>query len=218
MKNALQKISVSVVEDDAKVRQMLVSWIRAEADLRFVSEWSDGLAAVKGLPQEVPNVVLMDINLPGLNGIQCVSQLKPALPETQFLMLTVYEDANHIYDALAAGASGYLMKETRRADLIAAIHDLHAGNSPMTGSIARKVVRAFQHSGEITQLSQRQRQVLEMLAQGYIYKEIADQLQISVTTVSCYIRRIYEKLHVQSRGQAVAKYAQIGSPISRGKL
>jgi len=210
-------ISVSVVEDDAKVRQMLISWIRAEADLRFVSEWSTGETAVNGLTQNAPNVVLMDINLPGLSGIQCVNRLKPVLPETQFLMLTVYEDANHVYDALAAGASGYLMKETRRTDLIAAIRDMHAGNSPMTGSIARKVVRAFQHSGEIAHLSPRQRQILEMLAQGYIYKEIADQLQISVTTVSCYIRRIYEKLHVQSRAQAVAKYAQIPSLAARNK-
>jgi DNA-binding NarL/FixJ family response regulator len=213
----MSKITVAVVEDDPKVRQMLVSWIKEEADLQFVVDCSNGLDAVKLLPQNHSNVVLMDINLPGLTGIECVGRLKPLLPQTQFLMLTVYEDANHVYDALAAGASGYLMKETRRADLIAAIHDLHAGNSPMTGSIARKVVRAFQQSGEIAELSHRQREVLEMLAKGYIYKEIADQLQISVATVACYIRRIYEKLHVQSRGQAVAKYAQISTPVSRGK-
>ncbi len=213
----MNTITLGLVEDDANVRQMLASWVSAEADLRVVGDFGDGREAVKALPQLAPNIVLMDINLPGLTGIECVARLKPNLPETQFLMLTVYEDANHIYNALAAGASGYLMKETRRAELITAIRDLQAGGSPMSGSIARKVVRAFQNPCEIARLSPRERQVLEMLAQGYIYKEIADQLQLSITTVSCYIRRIYEKLHVQSRAQAVAKYAQIPSLLARTK-
>lgn len=213
----MNTITLGLVEDDANVRQMLASWVSAEADLRVVGDFGDGREAVKALPELAPNIVLMDINLPGLTGIECVARLKPNLPETQFLMLTVYEDANHIYNALAAGASGYLMKETRRAELITAIRDLQAGGSPMSGSIARKVVRAFQNPCEIARLSPRERQVLEMLAQGYIYKEIADQLQLSITTVSCYIRRIYEKLHVQSRAQAVAKYAQIPSLLARTK-
>ncbi len=213
----MNTITLGLVEDDANVRQMLASWVNAETDLRVVGDFGDGREAVKALPELSPNIVLMDINLPGLTGIECVARLKPNLPETQFLMLTVYEDANHIYNALAAGASGYLMKETRRAELITAIRDLQAGGSPMSGSIARKVVRAFQNPCEIARLSPRERQVLEMLAQGYIYKEIADQLQLSITTVSCYIRRIYEKLHVQSRAQAVAKYAQIPSLLARTK-
>jgi len=213
----MNKITLAIVEDDRNVRQILVGWVSAEPDLQLVSELGDGLEAVKALPRVAPNIVLMDINLPGLTGIECVARLKPALPQTQFLMLTVYEDANHIYNALAAGASGYLMKETRRAELITAIQELHAGGSPMTGSIARKVVRAFQNPSEIAELSPRERQVLDLLAQGYIYKEIADLLQISVSTVNCYIRRVYEKLHVQSRGQAVAKYAQIPSLMARAK-
>jgi DNA-binding NarL/FixJ family response regulator len=213
----MKAITVAIVEDDLKVRQMLAAWVSAEKDLQLLGECGDGLEAVKAIPRMTPNIVLMDINLPGLSGIECVARLKPALPETQFLMLTVYEDANHIYQALAAGASGYLMKETRRVELTAAIRDLYAGGSPMSGSIARQVVRAFQKPSELTALSPRERQVLEMLAQGYIYKEIADQLQLSVTTVCCYIRRIYEKLHVQSRAQAVAKFAQIPSLLTGGK-
>jgi DNA-binding NarL/FixJ family response regulator len=139
-----------------------------------------------------------------------VRQLKPLLPETQFVMLTVYEDAEHIFNALAAGASGYLLKRMPRAELLAALKDVHAGGSPMSSNIARKVVQSFQRSdsqpSEAEDLSPREREVLGLLERGYLYKEIADSLQISVVTVNSYIRRIYEKLHVRSRAQAVAKY------------
>ena len=152
----------------------------------------------------------MDINLPGMTGIECVRQLKPLLPDTQFVMLTVYEDAEHIFNALAAGASGYLLKRMPRAELLAALKDVHAGGSPMSSNIARKVVQSFQRIGSQKSneedLSPREREVLGLLERGYLYKEIADSLQISVVTVNSYIRRIYEKLHVRSRAQAVAKY------------
>jgi DNA-binding NarL/FixJ family response regulator len=149
-----------------------------------------------------------------MNGIECVRKFKPRLPDTQFVMITVYEDANHVFNALSAGASGYLLKQTRRNELIDALKDVHAGGSPMSSQIARKVVQNFyrnetQSDGEIVELSPREREVLELLARGYLYKEIAEMLKISVQTVNTYIRRIYEKLHVRSRAQAVAKYAHL---------
>jgi len=162
--------------------------------------------------------VLMDINLPGLSGIDGVRRLKPRLPGTQFVMLTVYEDADHIFAALQAGASGYLLKQTPRQELLESLKDVYDGGSPMTSNIARKVVQAFQRSespvppagAEPTgseNLSPREREVLELLSRGYLYKEIVDVLKISRPTVNTYIRRIYEKLHVRSRSQAVAKFS-----------
>ncbi len=175
-------------------------------------------AAIATLPAEKPTVVLMDINLPGLSGIDCVCRLKPLMPETQFVMLTVYEDADHIFNALTAGASGYLLKRTPRAELLAALKDVHAGGSPMSSNIARKVVQSFRGTGpqpsETNDLSPREREVLELLARGYLYKEIAGSLQISGPTVNTYIRRIYEKLHVRSRSQAVAKLTHVPGAMS----
>jgi DNA-binding NarL/FixJ family response regulator len=208
-------ISVSIVEDDAQARQILSDWIRRTDGFRFVSEHGTAESALAHLPKENPTVVLTDINLPGLNGIECVRRLKPLLPGTQFVMLTVYEDADHIFHALSAGATGYLLKHTPRGELLAALKQVHAGGSPMTSNIARKVVQSFQQqappaaSADTSELSPRESEVLDLLARGYLYKEIADSLEISLPTVSTYIRRIYEKLHVRSRAQAVAKYAQI---------
>jgi len=208
-------ISVSIVEDDAQARQILSDWIRRTDGFRFVSEHGSAESALAGLPKENPTVVLTDINLPGLNGIECVRRLKSVLPGTQFVMLTVYEDADHIFHALSAGATGYLLKHTPRNELLAALKQVHSGGSPMTSNIARKVVQSFQQqappasSTDTYELSPRESEVLDLLARGYLYKEIADSLQISLPTVSTYIRRIYEKLHVRSRAQAVAKYANI---------
>jgi DNA-binding NarL/FixJ family response regulator len=203
-------ITVSIVEDDAPARQILTGWFRRAEGFRCLSDYGSAETALAHLPQERPAVVLMDINLPGMSGIECVRRLKALLPQTQFVMLTVYEDADHIFDALAAGACGYLLKQTPRQELLAALRDVHAGGSPMTSNIARKVVQSFQsapsHAPAPEDLSPREREVLELLARGYLYKEIADTLNISVLTVNTYIRRIYEKLHVRSRGQAVAKY------------
>ena len=208
-------IEVAIVEDDVPAREILAGWIRGADGFKLVGEYDDAETAVAEIPQKKPSVVLFDINLPGMNGIECVRRLKPRLPETQFLMVTVYGDANHIFDALAVGASGYLLKQTRRNELIDALRDVHAGGSPMSSQIARKVVQSFRRNetqsadGEMVELSQREGEVLELLARGYLYKEIAEQLKISVQTVNTYIRRIYEKLHVRSRAQAVAKYAHL---------
>ena len=213
-KNPLS-IAVAIVEDDVPAREILAGWIRHADGFRLAGEYDDAETAIAKLPLDKPSVVLFDINLPGMNGIECVRRLKPRLPDTQFVMVTVYEDANHIFNALSAGASGYLLKQMRRSELLDALKDVHAGGSPMSSQIARKVVQNFYRSetqdasGETIELSGREREVLELLARGYLYKEIAEMLKISVQTVNTYIRRIYEKLHVRSRAQAVAKYAHL---------
>lgn len=207
-------ISVAIVEDDVPAREIIAGWIRGANGFELVGEFDDAETAIAQLPHTKPSVVLFDINLPGMSGIECVRKLKPRLPETQFLMVTVYEDANHIFNALSAGASGYLLKQMRRNELLDALKETQAGGSPMSSQIARKVVQSFYRnesgpSGEDVELSPREREVLELLARGYLYKEIAEMLKISVQTVNTYIRRIYEKLHVRSRAQAVAKYAHL---------
>ena len=203
-------IAVAIVEDDVPAREILAGWIRNTDGFRCVGEFDDAETALAKLPHERPSVVLFDINLPGMNGIECIRKLKPRLPDTQFVMVTVYEDVNHIFNALSAGASGYMLKQTRRNELMEALKDVHAGGSPMSSQIARKVVQSFRRNeNEIdgtNDLSPREREVIELLARGYLYKEIAELLKISVQTVNTYIRRIYEKLHVRSRAQAVAKY------------
>jgi len=206
-------IAVSIVEDDAEARKILAGWISRAANFRLAGEWGDAESALESLPKKASDVVLMDINLPGMSGVEAVRQLKPTLPQTQFVMLTVYEDADHIYNALAAGATGYLLKQTPRSELLAALADVHRGGSPMTSNIARKVVQSFRQAAPgvppDVELSPREQEVLDLLARGYLYKEIADRLNISGPTVNTYVRRMYEKLHVRSRGQAVAKYAHL---------
>jgi len=204
-------IKVSIVEDDAPAREILAEWLKGTPGFKCVGQHGTVEHALESLPAEKPSVVLMDINLPGMSGIEGVRRLKPLLPETQFLMLTVYEDADHVFDALAAGATGYLLKQTPRSELLASIKDVHAGGSPMTSNIARRVVQAFHREDakvpESAKLSQREREVLELLARGYLYKEIVDLLNISRGTLNTYVRRTYEKLHVRSRAQAVAKFS-----------
>ena len=214
----MTSIAVSIVEDDGPAREILAEWLSHAEGFRCVGQHGSVEHALAKLPAEKPSVVLMDINLPGLSGIEGVRRLKAQLPGTQFVMLTVYEDADHIFDALQAGASGYLLKQTPRLELLESLKDVFSGGSPMTSNIARKVVQAFQRaesnaknsSGEISSaenLSPREREVLELLARGYLYKEIMEALKISRPTVNTYIRRIYEKLHVRSRSQAVAKFS-----------
>jgi DNA-binding NarL/FixJ family response regulator len=206
-------ITVAVVEDDVSIREVLVTWLQQAEGFQFVGAFPDAESAIANLARAKPMVALVDINLPGQNGIACVRTLKPLLPDTQFVMLTIYEDATHIFDALSAGASGYLLKHTPREGLIEALLGVHAGGSPMTSNIARKVVQAFQQTEHkakpVDRLSKRENEVLSLLAQGYLYKEIADTMSITRATVNSYIRRIYEKLQVQSRGQAVAVYADL---------
>jgi len=202
-------ISVAIIEDDVSVRTILARWVAGAKNFRCLGEHASAEAALPRLPENPPDVVLMDINLTGMTGIQCVGRLKPTLPGTQFLMLTVYEDPEHIFEALAAGASGYLLKRTPREELLAAIKQVHEGGAPMTSYIARKVVQAFHRPPSsqpgVSQLSPREREVLDLLSRGSAYKEIADTLGISIPTVNTHLHRIYEKLHVRSRGEAVAR-------------
>lgn len=203
-------IRISIVEDDEPTRRILADVIRSSPGLELLSHYGDTLQALESLPRDKPDVVLMDINLIASTGVECVRHLKPLLPATQFLMLTVYEDSDHIFAALAAGATGYLLKDTTREELLAAIHQINQGGSPMSGSIARRVVSSFGRvpnpTPDTAALSPREQSVLSLLTKGYLYKEIAEQLGISVPTVNTYIRRIYEKLQVHSRSQAIAKY------------
>lgn len=212
-------ITVSIVEDDAPARAILTEWISGTPGFQCLGVYENAEAALVALPKEKPSVVLMDINMPVMSGIECVRRLKPQMMNTQFMMLTVYEDPDHIFKALSAGASGYLLKRTPRAELLAAVRDVHSGGSPMSSNIARKIVQSFQRfnnasSVQPDNLSPREREVLELLARGYLYKEIAETLHISVPTVNAHIRRIYEKLHVHSRAQAVAKYTFIPNAAS----
>ncbi|SRR5260221_9317581 len=203
-------ISVSIVEDNDKLRGTLARVLNRADGFRCVSQYPNAEDALKDLPSVKPNVVLMDINLPGINGVECVRQLKKLLPEIQVMMLTVYEDTENIFDALAAGANGYMLKRTSSKELLEAIRDVQRGGSPMTMHIARKVVQSFQRTAaaeaQTENLSEREQQVLDLLSQGLMYKEIADKLQISYETVHTYIRRIYEKLQVRTRTEAVAKF------------
>jgi len=203
-------ITVSIVEDNEQLRGTLARVINRADGLRCPSNYATAEDALKDLPQVKPEVVLMDINLPGINGVECVRQLKQLLPQTQAIMLTVYEDTDNIFNALAAGAAGYLLKRTKSAELLEAIREVHRGGSPMTTHIARKVTQSFQKAGPSAQptenLSQREQEVLDCLSQGFLYKEIAEKLGISYETVHTYIRRIYEKLQVRTRTEAVAKF------------
>jgi DNA-binding NarL/FixJ family response regulator len=210
-------ISVSIVEDDISLRAIFAEWLSHAKDFRLVGLHGNGRQALTALPLEKPDVVLMDINLPGLDGVECVRQLKAQFPKMQFVMITVYEDPNRIFAALTAGATGYLIKQTRRPDLLAALRDVYAGGSPMSSSIARQVVQSFAKpgraapTGDFESLSQREPEVLKLLAEGNLLKEISDSLGLSEHTINTYLRRIYEKLHVHSRAQAVACYGQITS-------
>jgi len=209
-------IRVSIVEDNNRVRASLARLIELSDGFKCVSEHSTGEEAMTALPKAKPDVVLMDINLPGMNGVECVRQLKPLLLGAQVMMLTVYENTDLIFQALSAGATGYLLKQTPPAELLAAVREVHGGGSPMTGHIARKVVASFQQSGnssrEFENLTPREKEVLDHLAKGFLYKEIADAMAISYDTVHTHIRKIYEKLHVRSRTEAVAKHLSRGAP------
>jgi DNA-binding NarL/FixJ family response regulator len=204
------KIRISIIEDDDPTRQILTEIVTSTPGLELVSQYDRCDAAIKALPGEAPDVVLVDINLPEINGVEAVRRLKPEMPKTQFLMLTVYEDADHIYAALAAGATGYLLKGTRRAELLEAINQIVAGGSPMSSGIARKVVQSFANAQtartDLDTLSPREQSVLALLSKGYLYKEIAESLGVSGPTINTYIRRIYDKLQVHSRSQAITKF------------
>ena len=203
-------ITVSIVEDDDALRETLKSYLNTRG-FRCLSTHGSAEEALRELPSVKPAVVLMDINLPRKNGIDCVSELKPLMPSSKCIILTAFEDADLIFQALAAGALGYLLKGVRPAKLLESIREVHAGGSPMSSQIARKVVAFFQKPrrqppGIEAQLSEREKQVLECLVKGLLYKQIADHMGISMGTVRTYMQRIYEKLHVHTRTEAVVKY------------
>lgn len=203
-------IKVAVVDDDEGIRTSLAAMIRRAPNLRLTGDYPDAETALKEIPRRPPDVVLMDINLPGVNGVECVRHLKATLPSLQVLMLTVYEDSDSLFNSLKAGASGYLLKRTASARLLEAIRDVHDGGSPMTPQLARRVVQFFSKPGPedsaVSKLTPGEKEFLDQLAQGYAYKEIADRMKISIDTVRSYVRTVYEKLHVHSRTEAVVKY------------
>lgn len=210
MKGRSEPIRVAIVDDEGELREQIAAYVDHAPGFRCVRACASAEEALRWLPQDRPDVVLMDINLGAMDGIECVRRLKPQLPETQIVMLTVFEDTERIFRALAAGATGYLLKRLAPPRLLDAIREVHAGGSPMSAPIARKIVTSFQQPpprpDPAAELSPREREVLEGLAEGRAYKEIADKLGVSIHTVRNYIRRIYEKLHVRSRTEAVAKF------------
>jgi DNA-binding NarL/FixJ family response regulator len=202
-------IRVSIVDDEVDLRENIAGYVDAAKGFRCISVHGSAEEALVRLPQEKPDVVLMDINLGGMSGIECVRHLKPQMRDTQMVMLTVFEDTDKIFSALSAGASGYLLKRLAPEKLLEAIREVHEGGSPMSAPIARKVVQSLQAhrpADDTVELSPREREVLDGLAEGQAYKQIADKLNVSIHTVRNYIRRIYEKLHVRSSAEAVAKY------------
>jgi DNA-binding NarL/FixJ family response regulator len=205
-------IAVAVVEDDSGLRRTLRKSLEDNPGTRCIAAVGSAEEALDKLPASKPDVVLMDVNLPGASGVQCVERLAPLLPKTHFIMLTVFDDTEVVFQSLAAGAIGYLTKPVTEERLLEAIQDVYEGGAPMTSSIARRIVQAFRKPaadprGAIEDaLAPREQEVLKLLAKGYLQKEIADQLDISFPTVRTLTARIYTKLHVHSRSQAVAKY------------
>ena len=203
-------IQVALVEDDDKVREGLEVLLNSSPEFSCVATYGSAEDALKYLARKSPDVVLMDIGLPRMSGIQCVEELKKQLPLVQVMMLTVYEDDERIFNSLVAGASGYILKNTMPADLFAAIRDLNDGGSPMSSPIARRVVQAFARMGtssrDLDNLSERENEILSFVAKGYQDKELAEKFFISVETVRKHLRNIYQKLHVRSRTEATLKF------------
>jgi DNA-binding NarL/FixJ family response regulator len=208
--------SVSIVEDDRSTRESLVALLTSAPTLRCMATYATGEKALTGILVEKPEVALVDINLPGMSGIECVAKLKAKMPGLHVLMLTTYEDSDLIFDSLRAGASGYLLKNMPPDELVAAVTEVQAGGAPMSMQVARKVVQHFHRAqssaDEVEKLSPREYEILGLLAKGRLYKEIADQLGISLGTVRTHQRRIYEKLHVQSRTEAAVKFLRVNPP------
>ena len=206
-------LSVAIVEDDADIRLRLARAIEKAAGLHFVGSFADGESALEHLPELAPNVVIMDLELPGVNGIDCTREVKRLLPTTQVLVFTAFGDSERVFKALQAGATGYLLKRSSRREIIEAIEQVSDGAAPMTGEIALKVVESFRKPPVAApaieaQLSPREEEVLHLLAKGYQSKEIADALSISYFTVRFHLKRVYAKLHVRSKTEALLKYLQ----------
>jgi DNA-binding NarL/FixJ family response regulator len=202
-------ITVSIVEDHRDTRESLVALVNGTKGLRCLSTYSTGEAALRGVPVEKPQIALVDINLPGMSGIECVARLKAQMPSLEVLMLTTYEETELIFNSLRAGANGYLLKNMPPDELIAALEQVHAGGAPMSMQIARKVVDHFHRTRDpsnVGKLTPREHEILTLLAKGCLDKEIVGKLGISFTTVRTHQKHIYEKLHVQTRTEATAKF------------
>ncbi|HET6766826.1 MAG TPA: response regulator transcription factor [Chitinophagaceae bacterium] len=202
-------ISIAIVEDLDVVRNGLKDFISLSTDFLVIGSYKTGEEALQKLPQVQPDIVIMDINLPGMNGIECIRQVKDKSPGTQFMMFTVYENDDKVFEALKAGASGYLLKNTGLLQIAESVKELHEGGSPMSANIARKMVNLFRDTDKKTPfldlLSTREKEILQLLAKGLLYKEIGEQLHITTGTVRIHIHKIYEKLHVQNRTEAINK-------------
>jgi len=203
-------ISIAIVEDLDVVRNGLKDFISLSTDFLVVGSYKSGEEALQKLPEAKPDIVIMDINLPGMNGIECIRQVKGKSPGTQFMMFTVYENDDKVFEALKAGASGYLLKNTGLLQIAESVKELHEGGSPMSANIARKMVNLVRGDTDkktpfLDLLSPREKEILQLLAKGLLYKEIAEQLNITTGTVRIHIHKIYEKLHVQNRTEAINK-------------
>jgi two-component system, NarL family, response regulator LiaR len=203
-------ITVCIVEDNKNIRESLKILVSEPVDCACIGDFANGEDALKEIPELQPDIVLMDIDLPGRNGIECIRQLKPLCPGVQFMICTVYDEDEKIFDALAAGANSYILKRSNSEILIDAIRDLHGGGSPMSSDIARKIVRQFQKALPVEKedyhLTEREKEILELLAKGLTYQQAADKVFISSKTIKKHVYNIYEKLHVNSRTEAVNKY------------
>lgn len=203
-------IKVSIVEDNPGTRESLSKMLQRTPELEFLQAYPNGEAALRGVTQAIPDVILMDIRLPGMSGIECVARIKEKLPKVSVLMLTTYEESDLIFESLRAGAIGYLLKNMPPAELMNAVVQARTGGSPLSMRIARKIVNHFQEkesaASDLSRLTQREQEILSLLSKGFLYKEIADQLKISLNTVRVHLQNVYEKLHVHSRTQAVMKF------------
>ncbi len=205
----MESITVSIVEDIEEVREGLAKLVRESDDFLLLSAYLNAESAQKGIPEEQPEIVIMDINLPGISGIDCIRKIKDRCPRTQFMMYTIFENDEKVFEALEAGASGYLVKKAPKEKIAAALRELHEGGSPMSTHIARKVIQSFSHQNYMAEesnlLTRKEKEVLELLSKGFLYKEIGDKLHISLNTVKQHIHKLYEKLHVSNRTSAINK-------------
>jgi DNA-binding NarL/FixJ family response regulator len=211
----MEHITVSIVEDIPEVRESIERLIQGSDEFVLVSSYTNAESAIQDIPARQPHIVIMDINLPGINGIECIKKIKEDCPTTQFMMYTIFEDDEKVFDALASGAHGYLLKKTPRDKILNALKELHEGGAPMSTHIARKVIQSFEDNRKNIQynplLTNKEKELLELLSKGFLYKEIADKLHITINTVKQHIHNIYEKLHVKNRTEAVNKLYKSGN-------
>ena len=200
-------ISISIVEDQPEIRSSLERLLNQQNDILLLSIYTNAEDAAIGIIEHQPDIVLMDINLPRMSGIECIQKIKERCPDTQFMIFTIYENDDKIFEALAAGATGYLLKKTPTEKIIESIKELHHGGSPMSSQIARKVLSYFNKKPtKLTQLTNKENEILDLLSKGFLYKEIASKLSIATGTVTQHVHHIYEKLQVSNKTEAINKY------------